>query len=629
MSEKRRVSACLCCAALSLGSIVYGATGDDDKDTTIRVTTRPIIVTAYRNTGAYGGAELPEAQKTVVTEKQISANNYKTVEDVLRQVNGVTLNSMVPGTASFVRINGDDRVNILVDGQSLANAQGASYGRGMVDLSTLPGVDNISAVEVVKGAGSVRYGAGAVGGTINIITKKGKKNRTVLDTAFGSWGKEYYSLLQEGSKGDTSWFVSGSLDKKDYYKFPDSARSDKAAGDNRAESLTFRIDRKLNKSQSMTLNVSHKDSRGHAVSFDSPYGIAHRKFSVKQYKPLERLSNNVSLTWNFRENTSTPGHIRYFNDYSKTWWTNRFHTRTQGIQADRSWMTKYHFFTLGAEWTLDSGSNDGANYKNKKKSNRAVYGEDMIVYKKWSFTPGLRLDKNSHFGFHKTPRLAVEYRAGDNLNIYGSWSRVYTAPRLNDMYYNGTRSRGNPDLKPESGYSQTVGLDWAMTKNTLLRFSLFHSYLNDAIRWDRSITPYEVRNLNKEDKRGIDLSLQHKIGATWEWELAYTYTKINIDEGRGMRRDPSNSQPNGYRASLQYHEGKWKVNLQLSAGTGREDRYYVKKTYATWDLNASYSANKRLTLYGVVHNLTDDGYDLYHGYPDSGRSCLFGMKYSF
>ena len=71
------------------------------------------------------------------------------------------------------------------------------------------------------------------------------------------------------------------------------------------------------------------------------------------------------------------------------------------------------------------------------------------------------------------------------------------------------------------------------------------------------------------------------------------------------------------------------VNLQLSAGTGREDRYYVKKSYVTWDLNASYSANKRLTLYGVVHNLTDDGYDLYHGYPDSGRSYLFGMKYSF
>ena len=143
-----------------------------------------------------------------------------------------------------MRINGDDRVNILVDGQSLANAQGSSYGRGMVDLSTLPGVDNISAVEVVKGAGSVRYGAGSVGGTINIITKKGKKNRTVLDTALGSWGKEYYGLLQEGSKGDTSWLVSGNLDRKDYYKFPDSARSDKAAGDSRAKSLTFRMDRK-------------------------------------------------------------------------------------------------------------------------------------------------------------------------------------------------------------------------------------------------------------------------------------------------------------------------------------------------------------------------------------------------
>ena len=191
-----------------------------DADHIIRITARPIIVTAYKNTGPYGGAGLPEAQTTVVTDKEISANNYKSVEEVLRQVNGVSLNSMVPGISSYVRLNGDDRVNVLVDGQSLANAQGAGYGRGMVDLSTLPGVEQIARIEIVKGAGSVRYGAGAVGGTINIITKKGRKDRTVFDIGGGSWGQRYYGLTQEGSAGSTSWFLTGDLDKRGYYKFP-------------------------------------------------------------------------------------------------------------------------------------------------------------------------------------------------------------------------------------------------------------------------------------------------------------------------------------------------------------------------------------------------------------------------
>ena len=60
---------------------------------------------------------------------------------------------------------------------------------------------------------------------------------------------------------------------------------------------------------------------------------------------------------------------------------------------------------------------------------------------KWTVTPGLRLDDNSTYGVHQTPRLAVNYKASDDFNVYASWSRVFSPPRLNDQFY-VTTSRG-------------------------------------------------------------------------------------------------------------------------------------------------------------------------------------------
>lgn len=113
-----------------------------------------------------------QSNTTIITQKEIQTHRDQTVQEALQRVTGVTVNEQVPGISSFVKLNGDDRVLILVDGQSLANAQGSGYGRGSVDLTSLPGAASIDHIEVTKGSGSVRYGSGAVGGVINIVTKK-------------------------------------------------------------------------------------------------------------------------------------------------------------------------------------------------------------------------------------------------------------------------------------------------------------------------------------------------------------------------------------------------------------------------------------------------------------------------
>mgnify|MGYP000158109124 FL=1 len=172
-----------------------------------------------------------QSNTTIITQKEIQTHRDQTVQEALQRVTGVTVNEQVPGISSFVKLNGDDRVLILVDGQSLANAQGSGYGRGSVDLTSLPGAASIDHIEVTKGSGSVRYGSGAVGGVINIVTKKADHNESSLSAYTGSWGMHGYTLTNSGRQGNTSWLVSGSMERRQYYAFPHGINTDHSRGD--------------------------------------------------------------------------------------------------------------------------------------------------------------------------------------------------------------------------------------------------------------------------------------------------------------------------------------------------------------------------------------------------------------
>ncbi|MCH4187766.1 MAG: TonB-dependent receptor [Megasphaera sp.] len=576
-------------------------------------------------------AKLPVAANTaVVTAKDIETNNYTSVQEALQHVNGVTVSEQVPGTTSFIRLNGDDRVAILIDGQNIANAQSQPFGRGTVDLNSLPGVSAVDHIEVTKGSGSVKYGSGAVGGVINIITKKGDKNSTTVDLNTGSWGTHNYTLTNQGHSGQTSWYVTGSLNHRNYYKFADGYTTDTSRGDYNNNSLTARVDQKLSDSTSLTINAFHKTYNGHSSTFgDTVDG----KYNLTQNKTVQRLNNNYSVTWHFDEDKDIPGFIRYYNDYSQNFWTYHFHTRTQGVQAEKGWHSGIHSITAGAEWSEDTGTNKEAGYVDKERTNRAAYVEDAMNWGKLTVTPGIRFDDNSQFGVHKTPRIAINYKANDKFSAYANWSRVFNAPRLNDLYYYmATRkkvSKGNPDLRPETGYTQSVGFNYQYDHKTLFNVNLFRSSLSDAIRWYRSATYSEVENLNKEQKHGIEISMNKTINPSWDYELGYSYIHSKVDNGTGMEYDKENNQPNGYRAGLHYHHKAWKANLLMTAGTGRNDTYYTNNSYITWDASVSYDVNKDTTIYALCNNLANEGYDLYHQYPAAGRYWQAGVRYTF
>lgn len=572
-----------------------------------------------------------QSNTTVITAENMEAHQDTTVQQALQRVTGVTVNEMVPGISSYVKLNGDDRVLILVDGQSLANAQGSGYGRGSVDLASLPGIGAIDHIEVTKGSGSVRYGSGAVGGVINIVTKKGDRRESSLDAYTGSWGMHGYTLTDSGRAGATSWLVSGSLEQREYYAFPHGANTDHSRGDISKKSLSLRLDQDLTDQTSLTVKAYHQDYHGHGSTYKAnPAG-----WYLTANKPIDRLVNDYSVTYHFKKQTAQPGFLRYFNDYQRTYWSNHYFTRTQGLEWQDNWQLDSHqHVTAGAEWTEDMGTNYEAHYIDKKRHNQAFYAEDALTFGKFTVTPGLRWDRNSTFGSHQTPRLAMNYKANDAFNVYASWGRVFSPPRLNDQFYMTTSrgqitSQGNENLQPEEGYTETLGFQYQAGPKTVLEGSVFHSNLQHVIRWNRAVMPHEAENLDEEDKRGFELTWKQNVNDKWDYEGGYSYIRTKVDKGAGLTFDTTYNQPNGYHAGIHYHSGKWQAGADMTAGTGRNDTYYRNNSYVVWNVSASYSPDAATTMYVKVNNLNDEAYDLYHNYPAAGRNWQVGVKKKF
>ena len=572
-----------------------------------------------------------QSNTSVITAENMEAHQDTTVQQALQRVTGVTVNEMVPGISSYVKLNGDDRVLILVDGQSLANAQGSGYGRGSVDLASLPGIGAIDHIEVTKGSGSVRYGSGAVGGVINIVTKKGDRRESSLDAYTGSWGMHGYTLTDSGRAGATSWLVSGSLEQREYYAFPHGANTDHSRGDIAKKSLSLRLDQDLTDQTSLTVKAYHQDYHGHGSTYKAdPTG-----WYLTANKPIDRLVNDYSVTYHFKKQTAQPGFLRYFNDYQRTYWSNHYFTRTQGLEWQDNWQLGSHqHVTAGAEWTEDMGTNYEAHYIDKKRHNQAFYAEDALTFGKFTVTPGLRWDRNSTFGSHQTPRLAMNYKANDAFNVYASWGRVFSPPRLNDQFYMTTSrgqitSQGNENLQPEEGYTETLGFQYQAGPKTVLEGSVFHSNLQHVIRWNRDVMPHEAENLDEEDKRGFELTWKQKVNDKWDYEGGYSYIRTKVDKGAGLTFDTTYNQPNGYHAGIHYHSGKWQAGADMTAGTGRNDTYYRNNSYVVWNVSASYSPDAATTMYVKVNNLNDEAYDLYHNYPAAGRNWQVGVKKKF
>ena len=580
------------------------------------------------------------ANVTVITSQEIEDNHYQTVAEALSHVNGLVVVNGGANSAGRVMLNGDYRILLLIDGHRANNNQ-TSYQSDKSDLSMIPSIKMVERIEVVKGGYSALYGSDAVGGVINIITKKGVTDETTVDLNTGYWNQHNYEFTNQGVKGKLSWFVTGGFGKSRAYEYNGAASTSAlyTQTDYEDRDFSIRLDDQFDDNNSLTVNYLH---RTHDYAINYTNGLAYG------------LYNSASIEYHFKEDSDIPGWLRYYNNYQKGYLLGK--AKLQGAEYQNGWEFGDHKLIVGAEYNRVEAENAIDGYSNHRVNNQALYLQDTYsLTNKWTLIPGLRYDHNGTYGSHWSPKLATNYRADDQTKIYASWGKVYRTPTIAEIYmvdetahYYGNQyyleHEGDYALDAETGHTEMIGIEHNFNDRTNITANFFNSRLNNAIRWQGFLTPYYDDNGNyvqdvlsyiptnrmNEKRRGFELTFQQSLDIHFTYDIGYSHTSLSdVNTLAGVTSNVY-SQPNGYRLGLRYKNREWKANLLGIMASGLDTEVFSSGKYAVLDFNTSYDMNDHATVYFRALNFTNQDYsNISANYPSPGRFVQAGVNFRF
>lgn len=597
------------------------------------------------------------ANVTVITQEEIEKGGFTNVPDILSKSN---VELQTNGKSTVPVLNGDDRVLILVDGRRMnwdhLVISGNSHAG--VNLDVLP-VKNIERIEIVRGPASSLYGSDAVGGIINIITRKAKTPSTSIASEFGNWGLRRYSLTTEGRENGIGYLITAEKKKRDSfeYKNPKTGKNE-ISRDSQLdqEYMTVKLDKEFNNGNSLSLQVEHGDD-------ESGFGIPNASYPGWQYPGGYRklVDNNVALTYHWGQDKGAENFFRVYRNESDQEYLGGALSNSvaklyaNGFNWQETWqLSKGHTLTGGADWR-EEHINDKISI-NQGYTNKALFLENRwSLANNWSVTAGTRYDDHSTIGDNTTSRVTVNKELNATTNVYASWGEYSKNPTLFDLFVDNGWTIGNPNLKPESGTTTTIGINTKLGDGTKLQASVYSSRLKNALEFAYGhdsnssdpaasyipgygyYVPGYYYNVSNEKRQGLDLNLSRELSPQWNIGVGYTYTKTEIKDSTSVDyvNYSRNSQPNGYRLNVQYDQDQWNAGLTLRSATGRSLKEFTSKSYVTLDMIVNYKINPDTRIYLKGYNLTNKGYELTPAgdfgtagcYPMPGRNFYLGVEH--
>ncbi|MBW2000663.1 MAG: TonB-dependent receptor, partial [Deltaproteobacteria bacterium] len=570
-----------------------------------------------------------------------------------------------------IRGMGGDGTQVFVNGVNVN-----SPSLGTADVSRIP-LNNIQEIEVVKGSGSLLYGTGAMAGTINIITKSPRRERTDLDLSagYGSQGT-YHLALEQGMypSGDIGYYLTGNLLETDGFRDNSDLRHEdislKLVHDGwDALKISFYgdyIDRKYGRpglqpppgTQSFFVNGLQVYSSDAASTLDRGSDKdAHMVLEVRS-NPSDRLSFKVRGDYTYMENYNL---TRYYDSFtgavpgSKTWTANQFST-IEGNMEVRPF--RGSSLLLGADYrdydweneTVNLGGSGleipGSRVKNKAHLySKGIYAEAQ--YRPWRYfkaLAGIRHESHSTFGHENVPRFGLVFNPLENTALKFSRGKHFKAPTPNDLFWPredwgwGMGAEGNPNLKPETGWHSDGTLEQSLFNGKVfLTGSYFKWDIKDKIRWVPDATFfYRPQNLDTYEADGWDLGT--RIGPFHNTVFALNYTKIDAKEQRkgGSKRQALYTPDDLFKGTFTVWAGfGLTANVTVRYVSDRPGHYAtdtavepekVLDSYWTTDLKIEQGLHEHWKIVLQGNNIFDKGYETYVGnfYDSAGNSTLSG-----
>lgn len=591
----------------------------------------PIVITA---TKVETPASRVGASVTVITEEELESYNYQRIEDALRQVPGVEVQrSGGLGKTTSIRIRGanPNQVQVMVDGMRVK-----SPTLGTAELSEFP-LDGIERIEVVRGPQSSLHGADAVGGVVNIITKKGRgpvratvhteagNHDTFRERAEVTGAVEAFNFTLSGSRLDSS----GQFDNDDTRQTAFAGRVGYDFPWKGELSLTGRF-------TDLALGLPIHDVNPTIFDPNSESRTRTWLYSVAYTQPVTRwwdLTIRHGQWWNqflFWDDLPPPPPFTTFPD---TRMRNHVDTRRSEVETVNAFhLARWTTLTVGAEHRAERGTSRGA-FTESIDTVSVFVQDELRLFDRLFITGGARWEDNNRFGSEVVPQASAAFNIAETgTRLRGAWGRGFRAPTINDLFFPGF---GNPDLKPETSESWEVGFDQQILKNRV-RFgaTYFHNDFDDLIQFvfDPVTFLFAPQNVGRAETKGVEVYVEVEPVAWLLLYANYTYTDTeDLDTGLELRRFAHHRWNAGVSATpverLTVFAQASVVSSQFEGEFApRNPGYYRVDVGGDLRLLGRTGWLERLDLTLRINNVTDQDYTEVLGFPALGINALAGLR---
>lgn len=590
-----------------------------------QVTLKEVVVTATKTEKL---SQDVTQSVTVVTADEIVKSGATNVAEIISNKAGVMVNEQGPvGALQSVTLRGStyQQVLVLLDGKRLNSGSAGGY-----DLSELPlPLSAIERIEIVRGPSSALYGSDAVGGVVNIITKKPAVPLTTLSGSMGRDGYTSVSLYNTGRENNTYYALS--LGKERTHGYRENSDSDqKIAG--------LKIGYDLDKDSSVegTFDYIAKDlGVPGSVQFSSPVARQQTREAVSGLQYKARIANGLDYSYRIYRNQE---HIGFQNADFSEYDTNR--SVTSGTEMQANWlMSSFSILTAGVEGREDSLVNNTAGTHTVTISSEYIqdelsFGDSVIV------VLGGRNDKYSSFGNKFSPRASARYlQEGSGTILRASTGKSFRAPTLNDLYFQDSfGDHGNPLLRTETSEEHEAGIEQPFGSGNVIKFTAFKRRVKDLIIWEPDpVIPfaYTPMNIGRALITGTETELHFLISKQMSGSI--TYTKMfPVDASTGDRifSDVSHIPRMEFGGSFSVALDD-QTTLSLN---GRRVKNYVQPETEKWDyytvdgkIIETIVADKksRLDVFVGAKNMFNRKYETIAGYPMPPQQFYGGLTAQF
>lgn len=631
-------------SALILGCVTIGGNTVFAENSAEEFTLDPMVITATRSEKI--DVDVP-ASTTILSTQDLKNTGAQNLQVALGRVPGLIYKTFAPGGGAMGTMANEIAIRGVSNG-TLVMLNGTPMNlRGKYFLDAIP-VESVERVEIVKGGGSVLYGSEAMGGVINIITKKEFSNS--VSVGYGNYGQQKYSAtvgagdlnigytLEKWGDVDT---ISRSHDKGN--KHTDMTGSEKR---------NLFVNYKLNDNLNFLYNYYETNVR-YDTWFDDAYKSVPKGGALQQNREYVTKQNLVQLNYN---DGSIKGNLYYNqNKLMADGFTNY---TTSGSYSGKVYDTDEKNRTYGAdlqkEWKLNSKAQLilGGSYQNEfyddygtKLTDRniyAVYGQydhkfdeknEFIFGARETWTTAGYRDQN-YDNFSMSGQYL--YKLTENDSIYASVQQSFIMPTFSQMYGASEQAISNPDLKPQKGTNYEIGYK-KVTDTHSWKAAIYHIDITDNITatWETDKSEYQYTNEDFKNT-GVELScdITGSNGFSYNWGVNYMDPKVKGTKKPYWDRKYGRWQLNG---GITYTKDKWTSSLQgiylaKRVETPSSSHSFKEKPYFLTSLTTTYNADKQNSFTLTIDNILDREDNLSHSgseYYSTPFNFMLTYNYKF